>query len=39
MAELNDEEHKAVRVALDALQRVLTHVPEEPERFINEARV
>jgi DNA-binding MarR family transcriptional regulator len=37
MAELSDDEHKAVRVALDALHRVLTHVPEEPEKLLHEA--
>ena len=39
MTELNDDEHKAVRVALDALQRVLDHVPEEPEKLMDEAKV
>lgn len=39
MAELTPEEHRAVRVALDALHRVLTQTPDEAEKILDEVRV
>jgi DNA-binding MarR family transcriptional regulator len=38
MDELTESEHTAVRIALDALQRVLVSVPEEPEKLLDEAK-
>ncbi len=38
VAELTDDEHKAVRITLDALQRVLVNALDEPEKALDEAR-